>query len=277
MTSPEPLEPKGKQELSSSVAGLPASPYGLTEGPISDGGLFPDFSEPLRSDLQYLEAALSYYWGGPASDDVRGAWDRLLLNLRDVRADYLRLLGEKADKIVEEALTSHTIDGRRFSEHAGDRYRHVKRGSTYTLPFGRAEALVQCAEPIEDNDTLTIYIGDDEMIFARPTHEFFDGRFRSIPAESNAGQPSEASTAALATDEPNTTPIEVEEVARIIRREMQDNAVPATVRSENAAQAILSKLQGGEERQVMGSSVAKSDADIEVSPEKPISAGGGEP
>lgn len=82
----------------------------------------------------------------------------------------------------------HVIDGKRFSLNAGDRYRHVKRGSTYTLPFGHAEAMVQCEEPISDEHTLLIYIGDDGMIFARPTHEFFDGRFQPAnPAIPNVG------------------------------------------------------------------------------------------
>ena len=75
----------------------------------------------------------------------------------------------------------HWINGRRFSEHAGERWRHVKRGSVYSLPFGRAEAMVQCAEPITDESVLTIYIGEDGMIFARPTHEFHDGRFEPLP------------------------------------------------------------------------------------------------
>jgi hypothetical protein len=73
------------------------------------------------------------------------------------------------------------VDGLRFSRHAGERYRHVKRGSVYTLPFGRAEAGVQCQEPVRDGDTLLIYIGDDGMIWARPTDEFFDGRFERLP------------------------------------------------------------------------------------------------
>lgn len=49
-----------------------------------EGALFTDFYEPLRSDLTYLQAALSFYWGGPASDDVRGAWDRTLAALRNL-------------------------------------------------------------------------------------------------------------------------------------------------------------------------------------------------
>lgn len=48
----------------------------------SDGPLFADFAYPLRGELEYIEAALSTYFGGPASDDVRGAWERILLALR---------------------------------------------------------------------------------------------------------------------------------------------------------------------------------------------------
>jgi hypothetical protein len=61
-----------------------------------EAALFTDFYDPLRSDLTYLQAALSYYWGGPASDDVREAWDRTLVTLRDLSADYARVLNEKS-------------------------------------------------------------------------------------------------------------------------------------------------------------------------------------
>lgn len=170
-------------------------------------------SEP--HDLR--ERAASYRMGGPSSehtakmlDDAADRIDSLLADRarmekelaalqyltvttcfecdHDLRGPYCPACNPDIDAARAEGAAQqpgHIIDGKRFSLHAGDRYRHVKRGSTYTLPFGRAEAMVQCEEPISDEHTLLIYIGDDGMIFARPTHEFFDGRFQ--PASGQEG------------------------------------------------------------------------------------------
>lgn len=81
-------------------------------GPQSfDGPLFADFAYPLRGDLEYIEAALSTYLGGPASDDVRGAWERILLAYRDTGADYLRVLNEKVDGLFPTAPSDHVENG----------------------------------------------------------------------------------------------------------------------------------------------------------------------
>lgn len=39
--------------------------------------MFPGIPEPLRRDLHYITAALSTYDGGPAGEDVQGAWGRI--------------------------------------------------------------------------------------------------------------------------------------------------------------------------------------------------------
>lgn len=104
----------------------------------------------------------------------------------------------------------HLIDGKRFSLHAGDRYRHVKRGSAYTLPFGRAEAMVQCEEPISDEDTLLIYIGDDGTIFARPTHEFFDGRFQPASGQEGSAEDDGASMRHMLSVQASPKPLQAE-------------------------------------------------------------------
>lgn len=36
----------------------------------------------VEADATFIEAALSYYWGGPASDDVKEAWARLVAFMR---------------------------------------------------------------------------------------------------------------------------------------------------------------------------------------------------
>lgn len=55
------------------------------------------------------------------------------------------------------------------------RYRHVKRGSSYTL-LGRAE--LQSSTALSEGTVLAIYADRDcERLWARPVSEFFDGRF----------------------------------------------------------------------------------------------------
>jgi len=125
---------------------------------------------------------------------------------RDEECDYTKInaLIELAYEQVAAPVSAPGmgwIDGRRFSEQAGERWRHVKSGGVYILPFGRADAMVQCAEPITDENTLTVYIGEDGMIFARPTHEFHDGRFVRLPAESGVDA-DEGRAGNLPPDEP---------------------------------------------------------------------------
>lgn len=52
----------------------------------NEGPLFAAYPEPLRSDLCFIEAALSYYQGGLASDDVYGAWARVVAALPKAEA-----------------------------------------------------------------------------------------------------------------------------------------------------------------------------------------------
>lgn len=55
------------------------------------------------------------------------------------------------------------------------RYRHVKRGTSYTL-LGRAE--LQSSTALSEGAVLAIYADRDcERLWARPVGEFFDGRF----------------------------------------------------------------------------------------------------
>ena len=75
---------------------------------------------------------------------------------------------------------------------AGTRYRHVKRGTEYTIRF---TANAQCDEPIQDYDCVVVYQDDASgAAWARPSGEFFDGRFERIADENPA--PSAASVRA---------------------------------------------------------------------------------
>lgn len=60
------------------------------------------------------------------------------------------------------------------------RVRHKKRGSTYEV-IGYAS--VQTTEPIHEGDVVMVYVGKDGDRWARPAHEFNDGRFESLPPQ----------------------------------------------------------------------------------------------
>lgn len=60
----------------------------------------------------------------------------------------------------------------------GRRYRHLKRGSTYTV-LGDGTAQV-AGEPIVDGDIVRIYVDKDGEFHVRKSSEFLDGRFEEI-------------------------------------------------------------------------------------------------
>lgn len=60
-----------------------------------------------------------------------------------------------------------------------DRWKHKERGTTYERIGG---ALVQNSGGgrICEGDVLTVYRGEDGQLWARPSHEFHDGRFERV-------------------------------------------------------------------------------------------------
>ncbi|AFU88166.1 hypothetical protein CcrColossus_gp296 [Caulobacter phage CcrColossus] len=62
----------------------------------------------------------------------------------------------------------------------GDKYRHLKRGSTYNV---LGQGIAQCETPIQDNDALVFYRDGQGRFFARHVDEFHDGRFEKVSAE----------------------------------------------------------------------------------------------
>lgn len=60
----------------------------------------------------------------------------------------------------------------------GGRWRHVKRGTDYTVVAG--EATLQTSLPMTDGADLIVYRGDDGKVWARPVTEFADGRFERL-------------------------------------------------------------------------------------------------
>lgn len=58
-------------------------------------------------------------------------------------------------------------------------YRHLKRGSVYTL-IGIAEIQNSSAEPLAEGARIAVYEGANGQLWARPRAEFFDGRFEPL-------------------------------------------------------------------------------------------------
>jgi hypothetical protein len=67
----------------------------------------------------------------------------------------------------------------------GQIYRHKQRGGAYTV-VGRA--CLQTSRPIEDDQELVVYRGQDGRLWARPFGEFYDGRFERIQDGSTEGK-----------------------------------------------------------------------------------------
>lgn len=60
----------------------------------------------------------------------------------------------------------------------GDRYRHKKRGTSYTVVVAHAE--LQTSAPLREGAEIVVYRGDDGKFWARPSSEFHDGRFEKL-------------------------------------------------------------------------------------------------
>jgi len=78
----------------------------------------------------------------------------------------------------EEAIAAWNTRARSADEQ---RYRHKVRGTEYTV-LGEAE--VQTEYAVYEGAKLVIYRGDDGKIWARPTFEFYGGRFERVEAAS---------------------------------------------------------------------------------------------
>jgi len=60
-----------------------------------------------------------------------------------------------------------------------DKYRHVTRGTVYTV-VGEAVLQQSTTQRLGEGDRLTVYIGEDGLLWARPVAEFHDGRFEVV-------------------------------------------------------------------------------------------------
>lgn len=88
--------------------------------------------------------------------------------------EMARLEAAREREFIRTLEAAQAILGR------GKKYRHLQRGSTYSV---LGQGLAQCASPIEDNDAVVVYRDDQGRFFARHVDEFHDGRFEEIAEE----------------------------------------------------------------------------------------------
>lgn len=66
-----------------------------------------------------------------------------------------------------------------------ERYRHVKRGTEYTV-IGEGELQVATCLALGDGARIIIYRGEDGKLWAREEGEFHDGRFAALRGQGEA-------------------------------------------------------------------------------------------
>lgn len=88
--------------------------------------------------------------------------------------------------IVQAALHGVRLgieQGKRMA--GGDRYRHKKRGTIYTM-IGEAE-LQMSFDNLVDGSEMAVYRGEDGKLWVRQLDEFHDGRFEPLTEQQEEG------------------------------------------------------------------------------------------
>lgn len=140
--------------------------------------------------------------GAPVGEDTLAVIDRIVAEAQDISGHIhmggrsLYLAGQRLRSIADDIATRQSAQA-----GAGERVRHVKRGSEYEV-IGEAEAQVSkghviypnpggpcLARDAKDGDKLTVYRDPKAgKLWCRFTDEFRDGRFETLtPAQAGAG------------------------------------------------------------------------------------------
>lgn len=117
----------------------------------------------------------------PDAPGVTRQWgysrSRAIQTGRVTEADHAQV--EEAFNVAKQMELWRIMNDGKWRTYKGSSlWRHVGRGTTYT-EVGRAELQVS-AGFVEEGDTLVVYRGTDGKLWARPQHEFCDGRFEEV-------------------------------------------------------------------------------------------------
>lgn len=155
---------------------LPAGSYDLVVEPTPSPR-----AQALEEAARCVDAKADEY--DDEAKDVRNSTD----DKRLCRAIAVRLRGSAVDirALSSQPVADHITEaGKMVAEGWLPTHRHKKRGSTYqVVAVGR----LQASAPF-DNERVVIYRGEDGQYWARPTYEFYDGRFEALPSSPGASE-----------------------------------------------------------------------------------------
>lgn len=145
-----------------------------------------------------------------------------------------------AKKAVTAALAQSAQPADRAVSPAQPRWRHIKRGTTYT-EIGRG--LLQTDAPIGDETPCVIYRSDDGRLWPRPVAEFEDGRFERL------------------ADAPAVQEAVVDDLAALVRRLVRD------LRKAAPGNELAGKALGYLNRKGLGGNVLRNEVALGIPPE----------
>lgn len=110
-----------------------------------------------------------------SDDELKAQWAKITDPVEMLNAIVENSWCLGGDPYYNDLVSALTENAERVSSaNDAPRWRHVKRGSTYT-EAGRGE--VQTSRPIVEGDKLVAYRGEDGRWWFRLPEEFDDGRF----------------------------------------------------------------------------------------------------
>ncbi len=198
-------ERNGKPAVLMTVADVEALTAALTQRPPEQAGAVPagwKLVPETPTTLQMVKGNAMFHRGevpiniyramvsaAPnASTDTGGADKCLVERIRAaVTYQYMPMAIRKLLSEAASALSAAPTppDAGSGSDGAGERYRHVKRGTVYEV-IGTGE-LQTASGALVDGSAMVIYRGEDGRLWAREEGEFHDGRFEALATQPGDG------------------------------------------------------------------------------------------
>lgn len=149
-----------------------------------------DESGDLAAPCTGIDELLPSNWRAQADDTDYAAVGRAFLDRFDHLVEHEPILAgytPAADPLELLGDLVEMVHAARDASAPGARWRHLKRGTTYTEL--RRDVEVHAGRPISEGDRLVVYEGTDGKVWARPTAEFDDGRFELVGCSPTEDEP----------------------------------------------------------------------------------------